>query len=76
MILYHSNYFEVVRNMSQVPIELSLPPKRDGGLGCSIYLFMLKFEILFNIPQGAVFDIYYTWFFLLLRVMNVVITLI
>ena len=42
MLSYHSNYFqvEVVLNMSEVPIELSLPPPMrewgGGGGDCSI----------------------------------------
>ena len=41
MLSGHSNYFQVVINMSQVPIELSPPHARIGGGGggggdCSI----------------------------------------
>ena len=35
MFSYHSNYFQVVINISQVPIELSPPHARMGG-DCSI----------------------------------------
>ena len=31
MISCHSNYFQVVINMSQVPVDLSPPPREIGG---------------------------------------------
>ena len=49
MISYHSNNFEVVINMSQVPIELSPPPPhaRMGG-GGEIAQLILQNSIFLN----------------------------
>ena len=43
MISYHSNYFQVVINMSQVPIEL-YPPKREWGGGGADPPFIILFR--------------------------------
>ena len=36
MILYKSNYFRVVINMSQVPIKLSPSPRENVGEGMRV----------------------------------------
>ena len=46
MISYQSNYFQVVINMSQVPIELYPTPKREWGEVAQLILIIFLYKSL------------------------------
>ena len=52
MISYHSNYFQVVINMSQVPIKLYPPPPPPSEKGGEIAQLITKPFTLFKVEHS------------------------